>query len=259
MFKYVSTHYSLFVVVSLLAFAVSEKNAEAKIFTVGGKVLAQTQGITPQAGLEASNLRLQFADFRNADLTDADFAGSDLRRADFTGANLDGANFVGADLRGAKFAKTNLEGTNFSASDLRGAIGFTFGRDTVTRNTILPNGAIWNLTLNEGETLVIRNYDAVRDVKYDGTITLVESARINGGKIVFVVDNQTWNSVVQAAEGVKPSFVNVEVHFDAAHNLVSPDRTRIQPFSWNGSSELRFAKTTFADSFGVNALLVASK
>ena len=258
MFKHVNTRY-LFVAVSLLAMVVSVENAHAKIFTVSGKVLAQTQSIAPQAGLEARDMKLQFADFRNADLTDADFAGSDLRRADFTGANLDGANFAGADLRGAKFLNANLDGTNFSSTDLRGVVGFAFGRNSVTRNAILPNGVIRDLNLNEGETLVVRNYDAVRDANYDGTITLAGSARVNGGRIVFVVDNQAWNSVVKVAEGVKPSMMNVEVHYDAAHTLVSPDRSRIEPFSWNGSSDIRFAKTTFANSFCVNTMQLASK
>ena len=183
-------------------------------------------------------MKLMLADFRSKDLTDADFAGADLRRANFAGADLSGVNFIGADLRSANFVGAVLDGANLSKADLRGAVGFRTGRDTVAANTILPNGMIRNLNLSQGETLVVRNYDAVRDVNYNGGITLVGNAKIDGGTLVFVVDNQEWNSTIQCAPGVVPVFEKVEMRYEKAHSLVVSGQTRIQAFSWTPSLEI---------------------
>ena len=227
MSKYVLTYCVFFVVFVCLTEA-----ASAKIYTIRGKVLPRTEEKIAAPGLDAREMKLMLADFQAKDLTDADFAGSDLRRADFSGANLEGVNFIGADLRGADFTGAILDGANLSKADLRGAVGFHTGRDTVAFNTILPDGTIRNLNLSKGETLVVRNYDAVRDQKYTGTITLVGSAKVDGGTFVFVVDNQKWNSTIHAAPGVVPMFKDVEVRYENAHNLVLPGSMNIQAFSW---------------------------
>ena len=233
MSKYVLTYCVLFVV-----FASFTETASAKIHTIRGKILPRTEGKVAAPGLDAREMKLMLADFRATDLTDADFAGADLRRADFSGANLEGVNFVGADLRGANFTGAVLDGANLSKADLRGAVGFYAGRDTVAVNTILPNGMIRNLNLSKGETLVVRNYDAVRDQKYAGTVTLVGSAKVDGGTFVFVVDNQAWNSTIQTAPGVVPVFENVEIRYENAHALVQSGQMSIQAFSWEPSLEI---------------------
>ena len=241
MSKYVYINRVLFVVGACLTFALFCETASAKIYTLGGKVLPRTEEKTAVPGLDAREMKLMFADFLAKDLTDADFAGADLRRADFAGADLSGVNFIGADLRGVNFSGAVLDGANLSQADLRGAVGFQAGRDMITANTILPNGMIRNLNLSRGKTLVVRNYDAVRPPRgtegYAGKITLVGSAVIDGGTLVFVVDNQKWNSTIQTAPGVVPAFKNVEVRYEKAHDFVTSD-LKIQAFSWAPSLEV---------------------
>ena len=236
--KYVFTYRVLFVVFACLTLTLFCETASAKLYTLRGKVLPRTEEKIAVPGLDARGMKLMLADFRAADLTDADFAGADLRRADFTGADLNGVNFIGADLRGANFSGAVLDGANLSKADLRGAIGLQAGQDTILTNTILPNGTIRNLNLSRGETLVVRNYDAVRDQRYSGRITLVGSATIDGGTLVFVVDNLKWNSTIHAAPDVVPMFKEVEVRYEKAHDLVTSDPTKIQTFSWTPTLEV---------------------
>jgi len=238
MSKYVYTSRVLFVVCACLTFTLFCETACAKIYTLRGKVLPRTEDKTAAPGLDAREMKLMLADFRATDLTDADFAGADLRRADFSGTDLSGVNFIGADLRGADFSGAVLDGANVSLADLRGAVGFRAGRDTIAANTILPNGAIRNLNLIQGETLVVRNYDAVRDQRYSGKITLVGSAVIDGGTLVFVVDNQEWNSTISTASGVVPVFENVKVRYEKAHDFAVSDQMKIQMFSWVPSTKV---------------------
>ncbi len=238
MSKYVYTYCVLFVAFAGFAGNLLCETAHAKIYTLTGKVLPRTEEKTAEPGLDAREMKLMLADFRAKDLTDADFAGADLRRADFSGADLSGANLAGADLRGAVLNGAVLDGANVSGADLRGVVGFRTGRDTIARNTILPGGTIRNLNLSEGETLVVRNYDAVRDQTYSGAITLVGSAKIDGGTLVFVVDNQPWNSTLRTAPGVVPMFENIDIRYEKAHTLVVPGQSRIQAFSWAPSQEV---------------------
>jgi len=227
MSKYVFTDRVLFVVIACLTFTLYCETASAKIFTLRGKVLPRTEEKTAGPGMDARGMKLMLADFRAADLTDADFTGADLRRADFSGADLNGVNFIGADLRGANFSGAVLDGANLSKADLRGAVGFQAGRDAIMANTILPNGTIRNLNLSKGETLVVRNYDVVRNQRDSGTIILIDSATIDGGTLVFVVDNQKWNSTIQVAPGVVPMFKDVEVRYEKAHDLVTSIPTKV--------------------------------
>lgn len=248
MFKYVYSCCSLFVAFSAITLVLSGENAEAKLYTVGGKVIAKTVAMDARSGLQARDMKLMLADFRAKDMCDCDFSRSDLRRADFSGSDLEGANFIGCDLRGANFAGANLEGANFSGADLRGVIGFRAGRDTILSNTIEPNGVIRNLELRDGETLIVRNYDAVRDANYKGTITLLESAKVDGGRFVFVLDNQDWNSTIRCGNGFVPEFENVNIHYESAHCLVLSGEVKIEAFSWKGASDISYTSETVSES-----------
>jgi len=101
---------------------VHTQRAEAPIFReanlAGARVLA----------------RLEAADFRDADLSDADFSAlmpgtatiasvpkNYLSGADFSGANLTGADFTQAKLEFARFIDADLTGAVFKGADLRGA------------------------------------------------------------------------------------------------------------------------------------------
>lgn len=65
------------------------------------------------------------SDFKNLDLSDAQFTNAVLMNADFSGANLTRVDFrnaqlVNANFSGAYFRKTNLGSANLSKADLRG-------------------------------------------------------------------------------------------------------------------------------------------
>lgn len=246
MFKHVNFFGRLFIALAVVTLSVSAQEAQAKLFSISGKVIARTVNLDAQPGLQAPGMKLMLANFRAADLSDSDFSRSDLRRADFSGADLSAANFIGADLRGANFTGAKLEGANFSHADLRGAVGFQADRDTILSNTIEPNGVIRDLHIEKGQTLIIRNYDAVRDTRFQGGITLLGSAKINGGKIVFVIDNQAWNSTIRCAQGVQPQFSEVELYYEPAHTLVPAGEVSIEAFSWTGTTEISAAYSEIA-------------
>ncbi|MGL6226843.1 MAG: pentapeptide repeat-containing protein [Thermoguttaceae bacterium] len=230
----------------------SSHSLSAKLYTLGGTVIAKTNHLQPEPGMYARGMKLTLAQFGGADLVEADLSGTDLRRANFAGANLEGANLIGADLRGANFSGANLDGANLSRADLRGAVGFQSGRDTILANTLFPNGQIHDLNLIQGETLMIRNYDVVRDERYTGMITLCGTVQIDNGTIVFVVDNQTWNSVIKIDNEVSPAIQNLRVHVEAAHHYVDPGQSQMEPFMWGDLSSITNGNITYANTFQVS-------
>jgi Pentapeptide repeats (8 copies) len=58
-------------------------------------------------------------DYKQENLTNADFAGKDLRDANFTKANLYHSNLSHANLVGVRFFAANLEGANLEGADLQ--------------------------------------------------------------------------------------------------------------------------------------------
>ena len=64
------------------------------------------------------NIRLTGADFRNANLSNAEMDGGNYAGSDFSGANLSGANLSEADLRGCNFSNAILHGAVLCHSDL---------------------------------------------------------------------------------------------------------------------------------------------
>jgi uncharacterized protein YjbI with pentapeptide repeats len=71
--------------------------------------------------LDLPGARLINADFRSANLTDANFNGADLRAVDFSGANLADAHFQGADLHSANFSGADLTSADLSNAELHSA------------------------------------------------------------------------------------------------------------------------------------------
>jgi hypothetical protein len=65
---------------------------------------------------------LQYADFRESQLENANFYMADLAGASFKGANLAGANLAGANLSGADLRDAILTRANMLVADLNGAI-----------------------------------------------------------------------------------------------------------------------------------------
>jgi hypothetical protein len=69
-------------------------------------------------GAKLTRANLRGADLGNANLTDANLRGADLREADLTHANLTSANLTNAALRGANLRDACLTGANLARTDL---------------------------------------------------------------------------------------------------------------------------------------------
>ena len=100
---------------------------------------------TDLRGQDLSRRFLQHADFREAQLENANFYMTDLAGASFKGANLAGANLAGANLTGADLRNAILTDTNLLVTDLNGAIlngANIFGARNLTTEQF--NSAIYN-------------------------------------------------------------------------------------------------------------------
>ena len=96
-------------------------------------------------GRDLSHRYLQQADFREAQLENANFYMADLAGASLNHANLAGANLAGANLTGADLRDAILVGANMLVTDLNGAIlngANLFGARNLTSEQI--NSAIYN-------------------------------------------------------------------------------------------------------------------
>ena len=94
---------------------------------------------------DLSHRFLQQADFREAQLENANFYMTDLSGASFKGANLAGANLAGANLTGADLRDAILTGANMLVADLNGAIlngANVFGARNLTSEQF--NSVIYN-------------------------------------------------------------------------------------------------------------------
>ncbi len=89
---------------------------------------------------------LKHAILNSADLLSADLGGADLRHADLASANLSGANLKGADLGDAELTSTNLYWARLAESDFSGArVGSTiFGDNDLSVVTGLET--VWHAT-----------------------------------------------------------------------------------------------------------------
>ena len=109
-------------------------------------------------GQDLSRRFLQQADFREAQLENANFYMSDLAAASFKGANLAGANLAGANLNGADLRDAILTGANMLVADLNGAIlngAQLYGARNLTSEQF--NSAIYN-----NETQIDFEHDITR-------------------------------------------------------------------------------------------------
>lgn len=77
---------------------------------------------TDLRGQDLSRRFLQYGDFRESQLENANFYMTDLAGASFKGANLAGANLAGANLAGADLRDAILTNTNLLVTDLHSAI-----------------------------------------------------------------------------------------------------------------------------------------
>ena len=161
-------------------------------------------------------------------VTSANFQNADLSGAHFTSANLTKANLNGARLAGAILTKANLTKTNLSDADLRGVGTFTPKKNTLTTNTIFPDGSIHGLSLGNGETLPIHN-NAL-------PVTVFSSALFNPGSDTHFLLEDHWTSPLGFALGVQPDIQgNLDLDIAPGQNPDALDGMTFQVFNWPGS------------------------
>jgi uncharacterized protein YjbI with pentapeptide repeats len=96
---------------------------------------ANLSHLQASADMRNQSMGLIRADFSQANLQGANFAGASLGHAKFEFANLSGANFSGADLSDADFAGADLSDANLTGATTKGA---DFSGATLTGAKGLP-------------------------------------------------------------------------------------------------------------------------
>ena len=197
-------------------------------------------------------LNLQGISLAGNDLSGGNFAGQNLTNAVFSSAILTGANFSNANLAGAALDSTTLAnanlryanlqdadftsatttGADFSAADLRGATGFSTG-ESITTNTILPDGTIQGLNLSGSNSLLtIRDYNGLLapiPIHVTGGMAIAA-----GGTLQIVLTGPTWNSTMSFDPGIPVTLGGV---LDMQAPGVDPASLlgqSIQLFDWTG-------------------------
>jgi uncharacterized protein YjbI with pentapeptide repeats len=214
-------------------------------------------------------------DFAGQNLTRAAFGGSTLTGSDFTGAIVVGANFERADgfteeqlystasyqqkdLRGFSVSHNDVSGwdfrgqnltnadfddaiyvdTDLSFADTRGGQFFELSMP-VLRNTIEPDGIVAGLDLNDGERLVVGDYDGF-SIEFSSwsipayPVHIREAMAMADGsflKLAFEADE--WNSTISFDPGISVELGGVlELSFTPDVNVASQVGRTFVAFDW---------------------------
>ncbi|MCA9188308.1 MAG: pentapeptide repeat-containing protein [Pirellulaceae bacterium] len=197
------------------------------------------------------NANLSGANLNHANLANASLSGSNLSHvigltkeqfyATSTYANrgsdydlgLDGMKFDGLDLQGWDFSHARmrnvsledvpLDETDFSFADLRNATGFVPQDSTTIHNTILPDGHITDVNLENGESL---RFEAISGT----TITIDGGFQMNpNSSLVLTEWLGSWETPITFAEGVVP-----DLHGGLVLELFG-DQSEYHLFDWPDS------------------------
>lgn len=122
-------------------------------------------------GRDLSHRYLEQADFREAQLENANFYMADLAKASLTGANLAGANLAGANLTGADLRDAILIGANMLVADLNGAI--LNGANLLGTHNLTP----------EQINSAISNRDTQINFEFDTTLPSIASVHLTNLKL----------------------------------------------------------------------------
>ena len=96
--------------------------------------------IRKRTASNSANLTFSGADFTDANLKNASFAGANVSEGIFEGADLTGADFTDARLHSATLKGAIIEGTDFTRANLTFASLRRTEGDAIYCNTIMPNG-----------------------------------------------------------------------------------------------------------------------
>ncbi len=134
----------------------------------------------------------------------ADFSGGlNLHGSTFSFDWLDSAQFTQANLTGATFEYSTLTGADLTGADTRGAKYLQFAGATLT-NTILVDGHVIGLSLGDGQTLVVRNYDGNPAVDGPPIPIHVEQHFVMdaGGTLQVILEADAWDSTISFDSGI---------------------------------------------------------
>jgi uncharacterized protein YjbI with pentapeptide repeats len=199
------------------------------------------------AGWDFSGQNLTRTMFTNANVADANFAGATIAGANFERADgfteeqlYSTASYQQKDLRGFSVSHNDVSGWDFSGQNLTNAdfddaiyvdtdLSFADTRGgqffelsmPILRNTIEPDGIVAGLDLNDGERLVVGDYDAM--AMADGSFL----------KLVFEADE--WNSTISFDPGISVELGGVlELNFASDVNVASQVGRTFVAFDWTG-------------------------
>ncbi len=181
------------------------------------------------------------ADFRQANLTNADVGPADMMGANLRGANLTNANFLGhfcVDVI-CRPAHAALTDADLTAADSRGAylLSFRFPADAIAANLIWPDGHIIGLDLDVGGLLVMRDFDG-NPTQNLGRIPITVDQHLAmgpGGTLRMVFEADAWDSTISFAPGIPVTLGGtLELAFAADVNLASQIGRTFDLFDWTG-------------------------
>lgn len=150
-------------------------------------------GLTTSTGFIKKQL-YSTVSYQWRDLTGIYLNDNNLSEWDFSGQNLTSAFFCDSVLAGALF-----NGANLTGADFRGATGADF-TCAILRNTILPDGSILGLHLNDGDELVVRDPPSGITVKESMSMALGSTLRV-----IFSASDTLWGSTMSFDDGVMPA------------------------------------------------------
>ena len=189
-------------------------NANFTGASVAGAVFAFTNLASSQLYSTASyqTQNLQGISLQGDNLTGWDFSGQNLTNADLSNGTLANANFTGADLRGAKGSPLGL---------------------ATTSNTILPDGALQGLVLDESNPMLdIRNYSGDIPVHVQQRMILTE-----GASLVLELDGSPWGSTISFDSGIPVTLGgNLELDLVAGVDPANLVGDSYDLFNWAGVS-----------------------
>jgi len=128
----------------------------------GANLAGANLGGADLTGANLTGVTMLEASFSASNLTaaqlcsTADYQAKNLSQLSLQGNNLAGWDFADENLTRADLGSATLTGADLSRADLRGATVPSLS-GAITRNTILADGTIENLSLAAGEKLVVRN------------------------------------------------------------------------------------------------------
>lgn len=193
-------------------------------------------------GIDLGYNDLTHWDFREQDLTNANFNGSTLTNADLADAGLLYSTFTNANLSSANLARTFVYAANFafanlSFADLRGTFGG--GSDmtgAISRNAILRDGTIAGLDLAAGDQLVVRNYRICGNCSEPIPVTIQDHLILaDGGDLQLQFDAANWDSLISFEPSIPVELGGtLELMFDDDVDVATQIGRTFHIFDWTG-------------------------